>query len=137
MSSILSNARFNILGSGLVRPLQRIAGNDFVNATGEACIRSSISQILGTRPGEIPWRPDFGTDFDQYRHRSGTGALAQEIADTAAESIARWEPRVKVSRILAQVQDNIVYLKIGWSVISTATEGNNVIIGPVTQEVAV
>ena len=135
--SILATARFSILGSGLVRPLQRIAGSDFVNATGESCIRSSVTQILGTKPGEIPWRPDFGTDFDQYRHQAGTESMAQEIAETAAESIARWEPRVKVSRILAQVQDNIVYLKIGWSVISTATEGNNVLIGPVTQEVAV
>lgn len=135
--SVAKTARFNILGSGLIRPLQRIAGSDFVNATGESLIRSSIMQILGTKPGEIPWRPDFGTDFDQYRHQVGTGALAQEIADTAAEAIARWEPRVKVSRILAQVQDNIVYLKIGWAVISAATEGNNVIIGPVTQEVSV
>jgi phage baseplate assembly protein W len=137
MATAAAKARFNLLGSGIIRPFQRISGSDFVHAVGEATVRSSIIQILGTKPGEITWRPEFGTDLERFRHRNATGALAQEIAEECAESISRWEPRVKVSGIVARVQDNIIYVKVVWAVVSTASAGNNVLIGPVTQEVTV
>jgi phage baseplate assembly protein W len=137
MATAAAQARFNLLGAGLIRPLRRINGNDFVHGVGESVVRSAIKQILTTKPGELPWRPEFGTDLERFRHRNGANALAQEVAEECSESIARWEPRVKVSGVAAQIEDNIIYVKVAWAIFSTATSGNNVLIGPVQQEVTI
>jgi phage baseplate assembly protein W len=117
--------------------LQRISGRDFVAAGGEALVRSCIAQILGTRPGELPWRPDFGVDLEAYRHRGGTRLLADALTNELAEAISTYEARVMISEASAVVDGNVIRVKVVWSVISGATEGNNVIIGPVQQEVSV
>lgn len=127
----------SLLGYGLIAPLQRISGQDFVAAGGEALVRSAISQILGTRPGELPWRPDFGIDLEAYRHRGGTRMLADALTNEIAEAISTYEARVAISSATAEIDGAVIRVTITWSVISTAVEGNNVIIGPVTQTVSV
>lgn len=127
----------DILGNGLTTPLQRISGNDFVSASGENLVRSCIAQILGTRPGELPWRPTFGVDLEPYRHKSSSGALAQSVADEIVQAISKWEPRVTISSVVARAEDNVIKATITWALITAAVEGNNVLIGPIDQEVEI
>jgi phage baseplate assembly protein W len=137
--------RRNILGYGLTWPLRRLASSDFVAAEGEALVRSCIAQILGTRPGELPWRPDFGIDLEHYRHHGNSQALAKEIALLVASALQDWEPRVSVSSCSATIEaaeegsytQNVIRVRVNWAVVSGATPSeNNVLIGPVSQEVA-
>ena len=142
--------RFNTLGNGLVHPFRRTAGSDFISAEGGSLIRSCISQILGTRIGELRWRPDFGINLEQYRHRNATGdfgeGLAQLIGADVASTLSSWESRMDIVNVQASVEAadasspmlrNKIVCKIDWIVRSEgAAEGSNVLIGPVSQEVA-
>lgn len=127
----------DILGYGLVAPLRRISGNDFVAAQGEPLIKSCIDQILGTKPGELPWRPNFGIDLEAYRHKGATGVLAQEVADEIVQAISAWEARVSTSAVVARAEDNVIRASINWAVVTDAVEGNNVLLGPIDQEVEI
>jgi phage baseplate assembly protein W len=131
-----SNLKREFLGSGLITPLQRISGNDFVWAEGERLVKSSISQILGTRPGELPWRPDFGTDLERYRYKSAVDATASALATEIVESVSRFEPRATITTVVASAEDNVIKARISWSITSEASEGNNVLLGPISQEVS-
>ena len=137
MSATDARLQRELLGSGLIAPLQRISGNDFAWSDGEALVASSIRQILMTRPGELPWRPDFGVDLEQYRHRGATEVMASALANEISEAIARFEPRVSISSVTASVDDNVIQVKLTWAVITEATEGNNVLLGPISQEVSI
>jgi phage baseplate assembly protein W len=128
--------RQDILGNGLVAPLRR-TGSDFASASGEKLVASAIAQILGTRPGELPWRPDFGADLEPFRHRNASEQLVQEISDEVVQAIARWEPRVTIASCEASVLGAIIYVKVTWVVVTQAAANNNLIIGPVSQEVQV
>lgn len=130
--------RRNILGYGLVQPLRRLAGSDFVAAEGEALVRACIKQILGTRPGEVRWRPSFGSNIEPYRHRNATRGMAAQLSEMISTAIRLWEPRVKITECATQVDNNKVYVRVTWVV--TASEeatDSNVVLGPISQEVAV
>jgi phage baseplate assembly protein W len=134
----LTAYRRNILGYGLVQPMRRLASSDFVAAEGEALIRACIRQILGTKPGELRWNPAFGTAIEPYRHRNNTPMLSKALGDMIASALQEWEPRVKLAACSAQITGNQIDIRVGWVV--TASESatdNNVIIGPISQEVSV
>jgi phage baseplate assembly protein W len=126
----------NILGFGPTPPMQRV-GTDFTTAEGELLIAHAIAQILGTRPGELPWDPDFGIDLEAYRHKNLSGALVQAMTDDIVSVLKHWEPRITISQCSAFTRDSAVYVKVRWSVTSQALPPSNVIIGPVVQEVQV
>jgi len=135
---LLTAYRRNILGYGLVQPLRRQASSDFVAAEGEALVRACIRQILGTRPGELRWRPEFGTAIEPFRHRNNTGPLAAALADMISSSLQAWEPRVKLTACTASRDANRLTIRVDWVMTaSEAADDNNVIIGPISQEVSV
>jgi len=145
--------RYNTLGNGLVHPFRRVASSDFVSAEGEPLIRSCISQILGTRVGELRWRPAFGINLEQYRHRNttdfsdagGASGLSHLISSDISTTLSSWESRIGVVDVQASVEAasesspllrNKIVCQINWSVRSEdAMEGSDVLIGPVSQEV--
>lgn len=136
----------NTLGYGLTWPLRRIASSDFLAAEGESLIRSCIAQILGTRPGELPWRPDFGIDLEFYRNKNNNEALSQEISAAIVTALSDWEPRIEVSSCQTTIESteiigyprNVLRVRVLWAVRTGASaEDNNVLIGPVSQEVVV
>jgi len=126
----------DILGFGPIPPMQRV-GTDFSTAEGEPLIAAAIAQILGTRPGELPWDPDFGIDLESYRHKNLSGVLIQAMCDDIVAALQRWEPRINISKVGSFTRGSQVYVRVNWSVVSKALPPSNVIIGPVTQEVPV
>lgn len=126
----------DILGFGPIPPMQRV-GTDFTTAEGELLIAAAIAQILGTRPGELPWDPDFGINLEAYRHKNATQVLIQAMCDDIVAALQRWEPRIQISKVSAYTQDNVAYVRVSWAVVSRALPPSNVIIGPVTTEVPV
>ncbi|MGH7102880.1 MAG: GPW/gp25 family protein [Acetobacteraceae bacterium] len=68
---------------------------------GLADVGQCISIILGTVPGEDPWRPTFGCDLTQFIDRPLPAALPAIVA-TVTQAIETWEPRVKVLNVTAQ-----------------------------------
>jgi len=139
--------RHNTLGNGLVHPFRRVASSDFASAEGEALVRSSISQIIGTKFGELPWRPEFGVDLESFRNKNAVQALAGTIASQITEALQTWDQRITVLGVETSIDSsdpfadyslrNKIVCKISWVVVTdAASEANNVLIGPVSQEVA-
>jgi len=136
MSSMtIEQYKKNLLGTGLIAPLRRSGGKDFISGSGEALLRSCIQQILGTRPGELPWRPTFGVDLESYRHSNLPEAMKQLLADQIKQVLLDNESRLSDVNVQIQQEDSTVYVRVMWSVSIATSASGNVLIGPVTQQV--
>ena len=67
----------------------------------EQNIRESITLILGTKPGERQMLPDFGCRIHDVVFAPNTRATATLVAHYVEESLARWEPRIEVTKVEA------------------------------------
>lgn len=128
----------NVTGNGLVHPLRRLAGSDFLSACGETLVKSSISQICGTRRGELRWRPDFGLDVERYRHRSMSIAQQMRLSEDVAKTITRFEERALIKKCdtSKRFDDPAMYTKVTWTLRSERS-APGVLLPPITQEVTV
>ena len=135
----------DILGFGLLSPLRRDKKSDFAASGGEALVRASVQQILGTvgasdfTQGEIPWRTEFGSLLFLLRHQKNDVAL-QELAKVyVADALRRWEPRVVVTGLTAKrLEDgegNKLVLRLRYNVIQRNVPGNQVLLEGVDQTV--
>ena len=86
---------------GVNDTLLRDKKNDYASVTGSECIRSHVRQILGTKRGEIPWRPTFGSRLHLLRHALNNPAASALAAYYVLEALALWEPRVVVENVEA------------------------------------
>lgn len=71
-------------GRGRFRPL-----------TEEEEIAQSVRMILGTRPGERPYRPAFGTRLDQFAFENIDTTTCNLIRQEIVRSLQTWEPRIR------------------------------------------
>lgn len=135
----------SFLGRGVVRPFQR-AANDVSNASDVKLIRSAVSQILGTQCsdasgrllGELPWRHRFGSQLYRLKHKKGI--VLQELARVyVIDALARWEPRVQITRTLVTFDRDLrtLTITIRYNVISVNKPGNNVMISNIDQSIDV
>jgi len=134
----LDSFKRSITGNGLVHPLRRLAGSDFVSAAGESLVKASVSQICGTRRGELPWRPDFGLDVERYRHSNVTVAKEMRLSEEVAKTIARFEERASIRQCAARkdLDSNVINVRVTWSLRSERGMPG-VLLPPVTQEATV
>ncbi|MDI7269208.1 MAG: hypothetical protein QME96_14555 [Myxococcota bacterium] len=92
---------------GLLHPFQRDRRSDFVSGTGEALIRATVAQILGTAcaseftPGRIPWRTEMGSLLGLLRHRRNDAVLQRQREAGHAPCRASCFPPGAVRGILA------------------------------------
>lgn len=97
---IIDRTPFDFLGCGLLFPFRR-ASRDFANDCGVELIRSSVRFILGTRaavgtlPGDLRWRPDFGSKHWILRHQNNDAGLEAQAVAYVLEAL-QWEPRIQV-----------------------------------------
>lgn len=66
---------------------------------GLAALEARLRLVLETRPGRLPWRPDFGCDLGAL---IGEPASPQNIARArfhVEQALMRWLPEVKVLRL--------------------------------------
>jgi len=62
-------------------------------------IADRVQMVLDTRPGQLPWRDDFGCDLGATVGESITDASLAVIRWRILEAINRWVPEVKVVEI--------------------------------------
>ena len=92
-------------GRGVLRPLTRNSEGDFANSNDIALVRSEIGQTLGTlassavSPGELPWRPEFGSLLYQLRHGNLDDTLVELARSYVAEAIQTWNSRVRIRKL--------------------------------------
>lgn len=130
----------DLLGNGLTIPFQRVGGQDFASAHGSPLVKSCVAQIMGTRPGELRWRPKFGMDVEPFRHRNLTGASAQALGAEVYRALSEYEPRltqIDVATHFTEVDSNKVIVEVKWQITAQSSPGSAVLVGPVSQEVEV
>ncbi|HET9621798.1 MAG TPA: GPW/gp25 family protein [Kofleriaceae bacterium] len=137
----------DFLGFGLTRPFRRDLRSDFVAAGDEDAIRSAVGQILGTigasdrTPGELPWRPELGSQLYLLRHQKNDAVLAELARVYVVDALQRWEPRVIVTAVAvtreAQSGTDVLAVHVRYDVISANTPGNNVVLSGLEQSVRV
>jgi len=125
------------LGKCIAQPLRRGGSGDYLAAQGAELIKAAVEQILHTKKGELPWKPSFGLDVERYRHRNLTDALVAAIAGEVLEALTDYEPRIEIVECDAGKIENRARVKVRWQIVTEAKADNNVIVGPVTQEVTV
>jgi phage baseplate assembly protein W len=127
-----------VTGNGLVHPLRRLGSNDFLSACGESLVKASISQICGTRRGELPWRPDFGLDVERYRHRNMSVAQQQRLSNDVAQTISRFESRALIRQCatMKRYDDPAMYTRVTWT-LRSERGAPGVLLPPITQEVTI
>ena len=74
---------------------QRIAGVDH--------IRQSVLDILTTYPGERIMRPEYGCRLRDLIDRPVNAQWLADLYYEVAVAIQRWEPRVRIERVAAQI----------------------------------
>ena len=86
-------------------------------------IMQNITQIIGTPVGTYPWRATFGCRITRLRHMNNSNDLQQLARVDVADALARWEPRVKVTSVMAATRTdanrNILDLTVTYVVAGT------------------
>lgn len=72
-------------------------------ASEEASVRQSLEIILRTRPGERLLRPGFGCRVHELLFAPATVSTARAAANHVREAVSRWEPRVVVEAVAADL----------------------------------
>jgi len=111
----------DFIGTGWAFPaaISRTGSIRLVSGTEE--IDASIRMILSTVPGERVMRPEFGCSmWDQLFAPLTAGTLGL-IEQAVREALARWEPRIDVTSVLATGDQSTgaVHISLGYVVNST------------------
>ena len=72
-------------------------------STGDENVRQSLVLILGTRPGERQMCPEFGCRVHELLFSASNRATAHLAARFVEEAVHRWEPRVDVLAVEADL----------------------------------
>ena len=70
------------------------ARKSFLNKTEESLTR--IDMILKTRPGQLPWNPDFGCDMTNLIGESATKDRIDATKEQVERSLRSWLPSANV-----------------------------------------
>ncbi|ODP33073.1 GPW/gp25 family protein [Pandoraea sp. ISTKB] len=67
---------------------------------GIAHVKQSIGDILSTRKGARRERPEYGSNIPLMVDLPLTRGLISEMQADAAQALGRWEPRIKLERVV-------------------------------------
>ena len=86
---------------------------DIRPVTDELAIKRSLSNLVKTPKGSRPFRPDYGSDVQQYAFQQG--AFAEDALNRSLyETIRRFEPRVIVTKIESKIDKNDISVNIDY-----------------------
>jgi uncharacterized protein len=72
----------------------------------EQNIRESITLVIGTKPGERQMLPEFGCRIHDMVFAPNTRATSTLVAHYVEDALARWEPRIEVTKVDAWPDPN-------------------------------
>lgn len=123
----MSLSKNDFLGSGWKFPPRLDARGRIELVHEEQDVEEAIRMILLTRKGERPMRPEFGSELHLLTFQpndAATGGMAERYVE---ESLARWEPRIKVRDVTAKpdpVNPERLMINIRYSIPTSNNERN-------------
>ena len=95
------------LGTGVAFPFAPDPATGSLDwLSGASLIRQSIRLILGTEPSERVMRPTFGAGLRRYLMDPNTPATRAQIVLDVQAALQAWEPRIKVTSVVAVPGDD-------------------------------
>ena len=93
--------------------------NDLIGLKNETAIARSVRNIVMTLPGEKPFNENFGSKVSGLLFENMDSLVATQIEDEIRQSIANYEPRVRVRRIdsVPNYDDNAYYCTIVYQIV--------------------
>lgn len=98
--------------AGLTIPFRRDQAQDFASASGAALRASKVRQVLGTSPGELPWRTSFGAGLADLRHKNNDAVLGELARVRARDAMRTWISDVTVTSVVPERDDTTLNLRI-------------------------
>jgi phage baseplate assembly protein W len=80
--------------------------NDISLAKNEEAIKKALINLLGTKIGTRPFRPDFGVDIEKYLFEVADYQTEVDINKEIGRAIQEYEPRVRLITIDSTIQEN-------------------------------
>lgn len=71
--------------------------------SGDEALAVRVLTVLGTRPGQLPWRPAFGCALHEVVGRSITGAVLGQARYAIETSLRRWLPDVTIEALRLRI----------------------------------
>ena len=99
--------------------------NDLSLAKNEDAVKKALINLLRTKVGTRPFRPNFGVDLDRYLFETINFETELEINKEIARAIREHEPRVQLITIDSNIDDQngikvvITYRVTGFSRVQT------------------
>lgn len=78
---------------------------DISTLKNEAAVKRALLNLLKTPRGSRPFRPDYGTRVYDYLFDQADSSTEYEINDILGKEIQRFEPRVRLSLIETNIED--------------------------------
>lgn len=116
----------DFLGKGWKFPFSLDSKGNVAVSRYEEDIKEAIFIILGTAKGERLMRPEFGCAINQYVFCSMDVLNLRLIENTVLEALVRWEPRIKVISVKAELEneEGKLLISIDYQVLTTNTRFN-------------
>lgn len=98
--------RYERLGQGLGQPIAPDERGRLPFVSGPEKVRQAIFTLLDTEPGERVMRADFGCGLRRYLMAPNNPATRAGIQHEIENTLARWEPRIKVVDVAVNPTDD-------------------------------
>ena len=72
-----------------------------------ASVAERVRLVLETRPGRIPWHPEFGCDLDPILGRALTIELVSEVQMRIKSALSRFLPDLSITRLEVRIQTDL------------------------------
>jgi phage baseplate assembly protein W len=97
---------------------------DIMTSLDYAAIQNGIDNMFMFLPGERVLIPDFGNNLYKYIYEKDANTTAGKLADEIRSMFDKWEPRVKILNINANLipDENTIELSIQYTVPSLSKE---------------
>lgn len=117
----------DFLGRGWAFPIETTRHGEIRLVAGETDIEQALRLILSTAPGERVMRPEFGCGIHRYVFSTVDTTTLTVIEDEVRDALARWEPRIEVLAVDAELTDPAtgkLSIDVGYRVRRTNSEHN-------------
>lgn len=91
--------------------------------TDETAIRRSLLNLIKTKKGTRPFRPDFGSNVYNYLFQNGP-FVEDSLNRDLYETITRYEPRVIVNRIQSSINDDEIKIEVFYTIRNVSINTN-------------
>lgn len=100
------------MGRVVLLPIRFASNADFATDVGAEGAVAKVMTLLGTQPGDIDWRPEFGCDLRAFRHKNMTPSMEAVAKTRIQDSFDRWLPSLLLKSAIFRRENRTMKISI-------------------------